>query len=209
MKPLVRTLARSIPLLALVALAVAGPAAGEVRAGDPCYHGFGETELTVVSGGSVEAQACAFSPTIAVIEPGATVTFRNGPGLVHLVTGANQAWGSRDTELQPNATMTVTFDEPGVYPYACALHRGMSGAIVVGDGGAALAAAMRSAAEAPSAVVPSAVTPAVAGEPAATVDPVPVAWVGLGLVGVLGAIAVAVALRRREPRPGTHAAPVL
>ena len=29
---------------------------------------------------------------------------------------------------------TATFDEPGVYPWACWYHPGMTGAIVVGDG---------------------------------------------------------------------------
>ena len=88
---------------------------------------------------------CAFAPTIANVPVGSKVTFVNGPDFVHLVTGANQAWGSRDAEIQPGGTVSYTFDKEGIYPYACALHRGMSGAIIVGNavaanGGAAAAA---------------------------------------------------------------------
>ena len=64
---------------------------------------------------------------------GTTVTFGNGSGQPHLITGANQEWGSRDSELSPNGTVAYTFTSAGVYPYACALHRGMSGTIIVGD----------------------------------------------------------------------------
>ena len=84
---------------------------------------------------------CAFGPTVAQVAVGAKVTFVNGPEFAHLVTGANQAWGSRDAEIQPGGTVSYTFDKAGVYPYACALHRGMSGAIIVGDAVAAAAAA--------------------------------------------------------------------
>ena len=80
---------------------------------------------------------CAFAPTIANVPVGSKVTFVNGPNFVHLVTGANQAWGSRDAEIQPGGTVSYTFDTAGIYPYACALHRGMSGAIIVGDAVAA------------------------------------------------------------------------
>ena len=59
---------------------------------------------------------------------------------LHLITGANQAWGSRDEELKPDQTVSYRFDKPGIYAYACALHRGMSGAVVVGDLTAALSA---------------------------------------------------------------------
>lgn len=201
MKPLARCLAGSLPLIALAAIAAAGPAALEVRAGDPCYHGFTVPEPTVASGGSVQALACAFSPTVAVVEAGEPVTFRNGPEAIHLVTGANGAWGSRDAELAPNAALTVTFEEPGVYPYACALHRGMSGAIVVGDGGAALAAAMAPAAALPSSTARVSLAPVDASVVAPPVDTVPAVGVGAGLIVGLGAMVLsAVAIARRRGR---------
>ena len=85
----------------------------------------------------IKLMPCAFAPTIANVPVGSKVTFVNGPDFIHLVTGANQAWGSRDAEIQPGGTVSYTFDKAGIYPYACALHRGMSGAIIVGDAVAA------------------------------------------------------------------------
>ena len=113
--------------------------AAPVVAGDPCYHGFEMPPRTVSTDPQVKVAPCAFAPTVTRIPVGGTVTFFNGDGPSHLITGANQEWGSRDVELGPNATVAYTFDKAGTYPYACALHRGMSGTIVVGDPDTALA----------------------------------------------------------------------
>ena len=119
------TLALGVPVALLAAPAVA-------LAGDPCYHDFDMPTRSVSTSPSIKAEACAFSPTVTYVPVGTTVTFANGSTWTHLVTGANQEWGSRDEDLQPNGTVAYTFGKAGVYPYACALHRGMVGAIVVG-----------------------------------------------------------------------------
>jgi plastocyanin len=130
-----RTIARLLALAATPSLAILWLiAAPTASAGDPCYHGFDmPTTTTVEEANQIKLMPCAFGPTIAQVAVGSTVTFFNGPDFTHLVTGANQAWGSRDIEIQPGATVAYTFDTAGIYPYACALHRGMSGAIIVGD----------------------------------------------------------------------------
>ncbi len=129
-----RHVARLLALTASSTLAIlwlaSAPAAS---AGDPCYHDFVMPTTTIEATNEIKVMPCAFGPTVAQVPAGSTVTFFNGPDFAHLVTGANQAWGSRDTELKPGSTVSYTFDKPGVYPYACALHRGMSGTIVVGD----------------------------------------------------------------------------
>ena len=117
--------------LSLFVLALVGAPA--VVAGDPCYHGFEIPPRTEAAETQIKVAPCAFGPTVAHVAVGSTVTFFNGPDFVHLITGANAEWGSRDTQIQPNQQVSFRFDKPGVYPYACALHRGMSGAIVVGD----------------------------------------------------------------------------
>ena len=123
----------------LVPGALAFTLAAPVIAGDPCYHGFDIPARTVGSDPQVKVAPCAFAPTVTRIPVGGTVTFFNGDGPTHLITGANQEWGSRDIELRPDASVSYTFAEAGTYPYACALHRGMSGAIVVGDPDVAVA----------------------------------------------------------------------
>ena len=167
-------------------------------AGDPCYHGFELPARQVVATSQVKLEPCAFSPTIARVPVGATVTFANEGDFTHLVTGANQEWGSRDLELHPFSKVSYTFDKAGTYPYACALHRGMSGVIVVGDGGeASLAAPVASAA------VPTGGT-----------GPEPVALVAAAIAGgVLGAGLFALLVRARrhgvaaEPKVAPEVAP--
>jgi plastocyanin len=104
-----------------------------VVAGDPCYHGYQVPPLDEGSTTEIKVAPCAFGPTVAHVAVGSTVTFFNGPTFTHLITGANAEWGSKDVELKPAEQVSYTFTKPGIYPYACALHRGMSGAIVVGD----------------------------------------------------------------------------
>lgn len=117
--------------LAFSAFAVAF--APTVVAGDPCYHGYTIPPATSAATASVSLEPCAFAPTLTRVAPGTTVTFANKSDFTHLITGAGAAWGDRDRELAPGAVLNVTFDQPGIYPYSCALHRGMSGAIVVGS----------------------------------------------------------------------------
>lgn len=116
--------------LILASFGVATP----VAAGDPCYHGFDQPDRSESTDPQVKLMPCAFAPTVIRVAPGTTVEFFSGPGEVHLITGAGQEWGSRDDEIQPDSMVSYRFDRGGIYPYACALHRGMSGAIVVGDG---------------------------------------------------------------------------
>jgi plastocyanin len=132
---------RLASMLATVAvLAVGLAAAPAVIAGDPCYHGFEIPARSEEAAYQIKVAPCAFAPTVAHVAVGATVTFFNGPDFKHLITGANAEWGSRDVELQPGQQVSYRFDKAGIYPYACALHRGMSGAIVVGSVAAPAAA---------------------------------------------------------------------
>src|SRR5436309_10342186 len=129
-----RRIAALVGLLALPALLLIGlVAAPAASAGDPCYHGFTIPPRTTASEVQIKVAPCAFAPTVTTVAVGSTVTFFNGPDFTHLITGANAEWGSRDVELKPGHEISYTFDKPGIYPYACALHRGMSGTIVVGD----------------------------------------------------------------------------
>ena len=106
---------------------------GAVIAGDPCYHGYTIPPTTSEATATVNLEACAFVPTAARVAPGTTVTFMNTSGETHLITGANASWGDRDAAIAAGASRRITFDRAGIYPFSCALHRGMTGVIVVGD----------------------------------------------------------------------------
>ena len=183
-------------------------------AGDPCYHGFAMPEDSAAADVRINLLPCAFAPTVTSAKVGATVTFFNGSDFTHLITGANQSWGSRDTEIAPGKSVTYTFDKAGVYPYACALHRGMSGVIVVGDAATA-AAGTRGAVSAAGtssgvASVPSAAPAAAPAKttPSATppAGPEPLLLVALSaLVGaVVGSTIAWLALRRRAAAGQEH-----
>jgi plastocyanin len=98
-------------------------------AGGGCY-GQGVLEGT---GNTVEMSRMCFSPMILRVQPGETVTFVNRDGLDHVVTGAAMAWGDF-TQIKAGESLKNRFMAPGIYPYTCKLHYGMTGAIVVGDG---------------------------------------------------------------------------
>ena len=208
-------------LAALLGLAGSGTvlaawlvAAPIVSAGDPCYHGFDIPEDTAATTTEVKLLPCAFAPTITTVPVGSKVTFVNGPDFTHLITGANQAWGSRDVELTPGKTASYQFDTAGVYPYACALHRGMSGVIVVGDAATALATAARTGAGNASGTTTGSTTGASGGSTGAgatTTDTAPASTAAASTLeipviaaisalagGLIGASVAWFALRRRS-----------
>jgi plastocyanin len=173
-------------ILAVAALAALA-AAPAVLAGDPCFHGYTIPATTTETARAVRMEPCAFVPTNVRLDPGATLTFTNTSGDVHLLTGANQAWGDREKEIKPGESVSITFDDPGVYAFSCALHRGMSGAVIVGDADGLSAAAPVSS----------------AGSGSDTGLVVPVAIIGLAGLAALG---WAAALLQRR-RPATAEAP--
>ncbi len=95
-------------------------------AGGGCHGG-----ATQGSGDTVAMVDACFTPSVLRVEPGTEVTFVNQDPTTHNVTSSG--WGHFEDMREDNA-FTATFDEPGVYPYACTYHAGMTGAIVAGDG---------------------------------------------------------------------------
>jgi plastocyanin len=184
-------LARLVAVPALLALGTLS--APTVSAGNPCFHGYQMPPSSVGSGTDIKLMPCSVDPTITQVGEGTEVTFINGPDYTHLITGANQAWGSPDVEVQPNASVSYTFEEAGIYPYACALHPGMSGAIVVGDVDEAMAVGSTEAGAGPD------TTSASATSDAAYSNPLPLVAVGVGAGLVAGAAAAWLAIRRRVP----------
>jgi plastocyanin len=190
------TLMRAVlALFGAVGLLLIGLAAVPTAvAGDPCYHGFDIPPRTEGTETQIKVAPCAFGPTVARVPVGSTVTFFNGPNFTHLITGANAEWGSRDTEVKPGQQVSFTFKKAGVYPYACALHRGMSGAIVVSDTTATGSGAATGNDEAATQTAASETPPAAQGPALAQV----VAAGGAGIV--LGGLAALGIVRSRSRR---------
>jgi plastocyanin len=117
----------------VLALAILGSIAlvPSVAAGGGCYA----PESVKLSTGEADGliAECAFQPTVNYIEPGEKVTWTNKDVFDHTVTGAASSWGS-DASISQGETVSYTFEDEGVYPYYCAYHPSMVGAVVVGDG---------------------------------------------------------------------------
>jgi plastocyanin len=195
---------RIVVLLMSVGLfAIAGMlTAPSVAAGDPCYHGFDIPPRTTASETQIKVAPCAFAPTVAMVAPGSTVTFFSGPGFTHLITGANAEWGSRDVELKPDSEVSFTFDKPGIYPYACALHRGMSGTIVVGDLAAAVGASTGTGGTTTTGTTSGQAPAASTGSTVPSGPELVAIAVAAGAGVLVGAAAVWLAMRRRRTEIG-------
>ncbi len=77
----------------------------------------------------------SFSPAQLIVRVGTAVTWTNNDGNVrHTTTSDDGVWDSG--LLSGGGTFSVTFDQPGIYPYYCQPHggpggQGMSGTIIV------------------------------------------------------------------------------
>jgi plastocyanin len=197
--------------IALLSLIVAGGAARPtvVLAGGGCHAAVTGSGATDGPTTVVRMDVCSFEPTVARVPVGTSVTFLNTAPNEHVVVGRGNSWGSE--LLAPGSELTHGFDAAGVYPFACSLHPGMVGAIVVGDGGSTSTDVAAPAAGGPVAVE----TPAAAGagapsetspQPDQTGGTLTIVAMGVGLaIGLGGALAAAAASRhRRNASPLPH-----
>jgi plastocyanin len=150
-----------------LALLVLGAAAAPASAGGGgCHTGGGVDEKAATT---VKIDHACFLPGAAFVAPGATVTFLNDSGLDHNIGGP----GIEFQELANGGKVAITFATSGLYPYACTLHPGMAGVVVVGP--LPTAPAAEPAAMAPAATTTTAdgggssAAPLVAGVAAAVV----------------------------------------
>lgn len=187
-----RVLVLTILAVPMVLTAVPARASGGGGCGAP---------VTGEEGTTVAIRQFCFRPTILYTEPGNDVIWTNKDAVEHNVAGSNLAWGSFQT-LRQDRTVTYRFAEPGVYPYVCSWHPGMSGAVVVGDGGSPTATQLvpgsvsRVFGQPITLRTVEAVTSSQAGSVSSPWKPVAVAATGLMLLIL---VAAGQAARRRAP----------
>jgi plastocyanin len=188
-------------IVTVIASAALWGSSGIAVAGGGCMHSTGPT---TGRGDTVEMLDYCFTSTVLYVERGTDVTWTNRDDTGHNIVGVGGTWGNPDLTLNNGDTASYRFDEDGVFPYACWIHPGMIGAIVVGDGvGKDLAGVVAGPATA-------------AGDAASTQDvstPVvqdggfdaTIVWVAVAalvLAGLGWAFAVAMRNRRKEPVAG-------
>lgn len=129
-----RTIGSLVLVLALVVggllgVAPASPVTAGAGGGGACHDdlnmGPSEGEGTVVE----LAKAC-MNPTVLRVPVGAEVTFVNRDPMLHNLVGSGMAV----PELHPEESAIFRFGAPATFPFACTLHFGMVGAVIVGDG---------------------------------------------------------------------------
>jgi plastocyanin len=177
-----------LSVVAATALVLGLPAAS--LAGGGCHGGATHQDSTGQDEATVEMVDACFSAAITEVDPGTPVTFVNlDDGITHNVGGT--LWGN-DEDMYTGDTYTATFDEPGIYPFACNYHPGMTGAIVVG-GGTGVGNGSEVSTTAPELEPVS--TRTVTSQPvAATASPAP--WIAAGLIGIgVGAGVALLAIR--------------
>jgi len=113
--------------LAMAVVLLFGPTG--TQAGGGCHNGAFSDER----GTQVELSANCFEPTVVRVQPGEQVTWTSGDTEEdHTVTGAANTWDTG--KIHMGESVSYQFDEAGVFPYFCAFHPRMVGAVVVGDG---------------------------------------------------------------------------
>lgn len=122
--------------------------------------------LIPVAATTVVMRHSCFQPGVVTVGPGDTLEIVNDDPMLHNVYGPGWYHG----DLRPGEVMSRTFDEEGTYTFACTLHPGMTGAVVVGDAEPA-----------------SAMSPLSNGGAGASASGALVEGIGLGLLAGLGA----------------------
>ena len=125
------------PAVPTVGTGSVSDAPDEAPADGPDLSGEEFTDLTGEAGVEVQARDNNFVDPYIEISAGTEVTFankgRNQHNVLPVEDGAFQPLESED--FTPGTEGTVTFVEPGVYPYYCSLHgtttKGMVGAVRV------------------------------------------------------------------------------
>lgn len=98
---------------------------------------------------SVSISGFKFTPATLTIPVGTTVTWTNSDAAAHTATSDTNAWTT--PLLHTGASGSITFNQPGTFPYHCSVHPNMKATIIV---------------QSASTSVPSALTPVVAASTA-------------------------------------------
>jgi plastocyanin len=85
----------------------------------------------------------AYGENPKVVQQGATVVWTNTDTVAHTVTSDDPNGPLKSETLNPGQSYSYTFNNPGTYPYHCAIHgqQSMSGTIQVNGAGGAVPAA--------------------------------------------------------------------
>ncbi|HEY3949214.1 cupredoxin domain-containing protein [Phenylobacterium sp.] len=110
----------AVAILAGAALATAPAAAPLAK---PHAAAAGKPALYVITLDNMK-----FGPAPAHVKVGDTIEWDNNDIFLHSATARDTSF---NVELKPKARMRMTFIRPGVFPFYCRYHPGMTGTLVV------------------------------------------------------------------------------
>jgi plastocyanin len=161
---------------------------GAALAGGGCHAPATHADETGQDAATVRLIDACFTASLTTVDPGTAVTFVNEEWTTHNVGG--NGWGNFE-DMREGDAFTATFTDPGIYPFACTYHPGMTGAIVVGDGtGAGNGSTVSTQPFQPPPPIVTRTVVGAEGLPAMAV-------LGAGVAGLAIGAAVGVAVRRR------------
>ena len=96
---------------------------------EPAAQAAGDTDEAASGGNAVTIEEFAFKPGDLEVKVGTTVTFTNKDEFAHTATAKDKSFDTGN--LDQDAAAEHTFDEPGTFPYLCAIHNSMTGTITV------------------------------------------------------------------------------
>ena len=77
----------------------------------------------------VYIQGSSFNPASITIAANTTIKWTNKDGMTHTVTSNTGVFNSGNIVV--DGIFSFTFTTPGMYPYHCTLHPGMTGTVIV------------------------------------------------------------------------------
>ena len=113
-----RALAVSVGLMSCAGWASDGPAA-PASSGAP--------QVRIVGSITDNRLIMKFEPATVTVPAGTTVTWVNQDGSNHFIKFSGHDSG----RLKHHASYSHRFQQPGEYPYACAIHPSMTGTVIV------------------------------------------------------------------------------
>ena len=174
---------RRLTVLVIIIGAALIPVATAGAGGGGCHRDQSDAQSN-----TIRLDANCFTPTVARVAVGDTVTWTNGDGWAHNVYSSGF---DGSAELNAGDEFAKRFDAAGVFPYVCTLHPGMMGAVVVGNGGTGGAAPTPSEQAVGPRTEAAVLEPVNVGEPDATVA------LGLLLAAVGAIVFTGVAMAKR------------
>jgi len=163
----------------LLAIALIG--SNTAVAGGGCHV---SSDTSDAAGTAVSLKNCGFAPVTLRAPVGAAITWTNNDYVPHGIHGLGWGLTAMNDVVLPGGTYSHKFEAPGIYPYMCYVHPGMSGVVIVGD------VATAPAGGAPPAMIAAATESA----------PSPALPAALGIGGFIAGFAFASLRRSRTPR---------